>query len=221
MDTNAGAVNEGAESNREWLTMTYRRLTDDPMRVVWRFVWAMLGGWLAMGMFVYSVWQGEPSVQSVGNALMLGQFFGTMTGILALLAGEYPSRLRGLLPGWLNVLVWGILGLLWGVLTWGAYRLFFLNAVTPVWGTFVLGGIGLALGFLLTALLDLPGWLAVLLTAAAIFGAIYLSQDILLTAVGEPLLYFGRPEQLFTLGIPFALLIAVGGHARRLFKGRS
>ena len=98
-----------------------------------------------------------------------------------------------------------------------------MNALDNYYGRFCI--LGTALGFVLSSVFGLRGWLAFLLTAVTIYIPIYLmfqfyfnggtpvlplSNDVLNNP--SAILYFDFPEQIFTLAIPIVLLIALGAH---------
>lgn len=206
-----------------WLANTWRRISDQPMGIVWRYILAALGGFIALAGYA---WVNLPTqaifqASSSGIAVSTGLTFGFFTGFLALLAGEFPSRLRGFWF-WGSRLVGGLLlGTLWGALTWAAFTWFFLN-YPPDTNLMLFGGLGLALGFVLASVLRLPGWLAFIVTAACVYVPIYLASANYM----PPILYFRNPESqlveplaptLYTQGLWVAVMIALGGHAQALW----
>jgi hypothetical protein len=83
------------------------------------------------------------------------------------------------------------------------------------------------LGFVITALFQLRGWIAFLLTALFTYIPIYVMFNwywnntlIIPIQFSQQLaiLYYDYPEQIFTLAIPAVLLIALGGHAQSLWR---
>ncbi|GIL14484.1 MAG: hypothetical protein BroJett038_32040 [Chloroflexota bacterium] len=215
-----------------WLANTWRRMTDNPLQNVWRFVFALIGAALAMGAHVFLTFRSEAifNADRWGKTISIGLTFGMFVAALVFLAGEYSSRMRGFWPWWARVALSSAAGLLWGTLTWGAFTWFFFNYV-PDWGVMAFAGAGLALGFVLSAALNLRGWAAALVTALTTYLPLYImfhffwtgdlivpipfSADVLANPVA--VLYYDYPEQIFTLAIPVALLIAIGGHARALW----
>lgn len=216
-----------------WLANTWRRMTDNPLHNVWRFVFALLGGALAMGAHVFITFRSEAifNADRWGKTISIGLTFGMFVATLVFVAGEFSSRVRGFWPWWARVALSSVVGLVWGTLSWGAFTWFFFNYI-PDWGVMAFAGLGLALGFVLAAALNLRSWAAVVVTTIAIYIPIYvmfqyywtgellmpvpLSQDVLLNPVA--VLYYDYPEQIYTVALPVALLIAIGGHAQSLWQ---
>jgi hypothetical protein len=218
-----------------WLANTWRRLTDRPMQIVWRYVFALIGGWLAMG---YYVWVNLPSEaiftpDRSGKTISIGLTFGVFVGFLVLLAAELPGRLRGFWPWWTRAGLSAILGVLWGALTYGGFTWFFLN-YDPDWRLMLLAGVGLTFGFTLSALFKMRAWFAVLVTALATFIPIWLAAakqygPIELAFLNTWLdnqfefnmpavIYFREPGDIFLQGIVMVLLIALGGHLATIWR---
>jgi hypothetical protein len=152
---------------RAWLVNTARRLTENPLQLTWRFLFALIGAALGMGVQVFVTYRSQAIFEPdrVTNTYAFGLGFGLMIGILTLLADEIPSRLRGFW-GWPARTALSVaLGLAWGTLTWGAVSYMYLRQTFINWELMFIGGLGLALGFVLTTALSLRGWLAVLVTA--------------------------------------------------------
>ncbi|MBC7810925.1 MAG: protein kinase [Burkholderiales bacterium] len=216
-----------------WLANTWRRIADDPMQSVWRFMFALIGGWLGMGMNVFTIFRSEAifNQQRWANAITMGLLFGLLVAVLVLVAGQFPSRLRGFWSNYARLILGGVVGALWGTFTWWSYHWFFLNNANPGQSTIFFGGFGLALGFLLTAMLKLRGWLAVLVTTVAIYIPIYITYRSymfydfpenfnFLNYFSDALIYYDSitfPEHIFTVALPFAILLALGGHAQALY----
>ena len=211
-----------------WLANTWRRLSDDPLHNVRRFIFALIGAGVAMGAHVFITFRSEAifNADRWGKTISIGLTFGMFTAILVMLSGEFPARLRRFWPGWMRLAVWGIVGFLWGTLTWGAFTWFFFN-YPPAWDVMAFAGLGTMLGFLITALFQLRGWVAFLLTALFTYIPIYVMFNwywnntlIIPIQFSQQLaiLYYDYPEQIFTLAIPAVLLIALGGHAQALWR---
>ena len=96
-----------------WLANTWRRLTDDPLKNVWRFVFALLGATLAMALYVFVTFRSEAifNAERWGRTISIGLTFGMMIAILTLIAGELPARLRGFWPGWARLLFSAVAGI--------------------------------------------------------------------------------------------------------------
>ena len=195
-----------------WLANTWRRLTDNPIQLVRRFLLALLGAFLAIGLNTYFTFRSEdifaPARWKV--TISVGLVTAILIAFVALLADELSCRLRGFWPTWARLLLSGILGFVAGSIVWATYTYLYLEyAPEPV---VLFAGAGLALGFVVSSTLKLPGWAAFLVTAAATYIPIYVSYDQFL----PPVIYYDRPEHLLTLALPVALLIALGGHAQAL-----
>ncbi len=212
-----------------WLANTWRRLSDDPLRTVRRFSLALLGATAAMALQVFITFRSEAifNAERWGKTISIGLTFGMFMAILTVLVAEMPARVRGFWPWWARLLVSSFVGLLWGTLTWGAFTWFFLN-YPPDWDVMLFVGICTSLGLIVSSLVGLRGWISVLFTAAITYLPIYamyqysitgeLFLPITLTPV--PILYydfFTLPDQIFTLGIPVVLLIAIGAFAQGLW----
>jgi serine/threonine-protein kinase len=202
-----------------WLDNTYRRLTDVPLNLFLRYVFALIGGWLAVGGHVYLTYRSEAifTPQRWANAIGFGLTYGFLIGFLVLLASECPLRLRGFWPWWARLLVGAVLGWWMATITWGAYTYLFLQQ-PPDWGVMQYAGAGLALGFIVSGMLPLKGWQAFLLTAIATYLPIYTTFQSFLREFTPAVLYYDFPEQVFTIGIPVALLISLGGHFMALVQ---
>jgi serine/threonine protein kinase len=196
-----------------WLANTWRRLSDEPMQIVWRFVLAFLGGFIAIALNSYITYRHE-SLFAPGRwntTISAGLVSAVLIGFLVLLADEFPSRLRGFWPWWGRLLLSAVFGILGGVAVWGAYTYLFLEYV-PDWNVIVFAAVGMAVGLTLSALLRVPGWLAFVITTAATYAPLYITFQQYL----PPVLYYDYPQQIFTLALPVAMLIALGAHARTL-----
>ncbi|HEX2909008.1 MAG TPA: hypothetical protein VHO69_19200, partial [Phototrophicaceae bacterium] len=216
-----------------WLANTWRRITDKPLHNVWRFVFALIGGMIAMGMHVFVTFRSEALFHADrwGRTISIGLTFGMFVAILAFVAGEFSARVRGFWHWWARLALSTITGLIWGTFTWGAFTWFFFN-YTPDWEVMVFAGVGLAAGFVLAALLNLRGWAAVVVTTIATYIPLYIMYDFFWNGVlmlplpfsaavlNNPVavLYYDNPEQIFTVALPLALLIALGGHAQAVWQ---
>jgi MFS family permease len=158
-----------------WLTNTWRRITADPLALTWRFLLAVLGGSLGMGWQVYVTFRSEQvfAPQRLANTLAFGLTFGLFIGVLTVLAEEIPSRLRGFWLWWSRMLLSAVTGFALGTLTWGMVLYFFYQQTSINWDLMRFGGFFLALGLVLTTMLNLRGWLAVAITTLLIYFPLY------------------------------------------------
>ncbi|MCL4251380.1 MAG: serine/threonine protein kinase [Anaerolineae bacterium] len=223
-----------------WWANTLRRLGDQPMRMVWRFVWAFIGAALGIAQYVWFTFEQQPlfDPDRWRFTVSLGLFMGLFMGILVVLAGELPSRLRGFWPWWARLLLSAVIGIPLAIFIWGLYTYMFLS-FTPEWQPLIPAGIGLALALVLSSIYRMPGWMLTLIMALATFVPLYTAyqssrlegsaavlwmrpvveivdgfQTPVLDADGNP----AFNPAMFTLGIPLALLFALGAFMQKLWR---
>lgn len=150
-----------------WLTNTWRRATDKPLSLTWAFILATLGGWVAMGRMVNVTFRNQLlfAPQKVVNTIGFGLAFAIFAGVLTMIASEFPSRLRGFWLEWSRLVFSAVFGIGWGVLTWGMTSYMYFNNPLPNWDLMLIGGFGIAIGYVLTTMLNLRAWLALSFTA--------------------------------------------------------
>jgi hypothetical protein len=157
-----------------WLANTWRRITDRPLELTWRFLFAVLGGWFGLGFQVYTTFR-EVRVfapDRIANTIGYGLAFGFFVGITVLLADEIPSRLCGFWRRSSQLAFCLIFGVGWATLSWGL-AVWMYTRGDPNWHLMVFGGFGLSLGFILNSMLNLRGWIAVVITTLSVFITIY------------------------------------------------
>lgn len=222
-----------------WLANTALRLTDKPLAIVWRYLFAMFGGWLALGLHIFTTFRGQVifEQQRWANAIAMGLVFGVIVGFVAIAGDELPARLRKFWPVWGRTIMSLVFGTFFGAVAWWSWGWLFLG-VEPYAGTLLFGGLGVALGYTLTTTFNLRAAVAVPLTALLTYLPIFLSYTVgqwyeplgpfgtaespRLIQIYEPLLYYSRladdfmtllkSERIYTVAIPFALLVALGGY---------
>ncbi|MDQ7026762.1 MAG: protein kinase [Anaerolineae bacterium] len=195
-----------------WVANTVHRLTDKPLEGILRVVLALLGGWLAMGEFVYNVFRSEQlfTAQRWGNTIAVGLIFGVFIAITYLVTEEMSRRLQGFWTWWQRLLVSGLLGFVMGTLSFGGFTWMYYQ-YTPPWDMMRMVGMALAFAFVLSGLLDLRGWRAIILTTILTFTPLlithqawYFSQESTIVFVAPLALYIGlfagwRAAQLSSL----------------------
>ena len=189
-----------------------------------RFMFGFLGGLLGMGFWAFSVFRSAEVITPLRliYTIALGEVFGLFIGLLALLSSEMPEILRQRVrpPVLLALRIAACLVI--GVLAWAIFRWFYLqyDALTRQdVNALLFGGLGLSAGFIVNMLFRLPG-----LAAAGVMALlIYLPMLVTLESyfagsdLFVPLVYFDDRAQIFTVGIPMVLLIAIGANAQALY----
>jgi aminoglycoside phosphotransferase (APT) family kinase protein len=200
-----------------WLDNTWRRLSDKPMGIVWRYVFAFLSAFAGMSIYAWINLSGPAILinEIIGRTLSTGITFGVFMGVVVILAGEFPLRLRGFWTWWSSLIAGIVLGTLSGAFVWAMYSwlLLYLELRTLDWNPLLFGGFGIALGLTLSSIFSLRGWQAAILTTITIFVPIYITY----TNFMPPIVYFREQNDVFTQGIMIALLIAIGSHAQALW----
>ncbi|MEL6526162.1 MAG: hypothetical protein AAFQ07_10685, partial [Chloroflexota bacterium] len=109
-----------------------------------------------------------------------------------------------------------------GTLAWIIFQWFFLQIPLQLTYASFVGGVGLSLGFIFYTLLRPPAYITFLLTAVFTFMPIYLlnSASPFYQSLGwaNPLIYFDSPNHVWTIGLPMALLLAVGSNGLLLWQ---
>jgi hypothetical protein len=205
------------------------------MALFWRYQLALVGGFLAMSAHVFltgsrGMWFTLPHI---GNAISAGLIFGHIVALMVFVARDLPLLLHDRWSGWLIRLLSIVGGVGCGTLAWWVYLSFSLYQTSVNWFVVFLGGIGLAIGFILVPIIRLNNrylktGLLIIITATATFLPIYFSHQNYLATVNTPspaqaLLYFqvDNPEYVWLIGIPFALAVAFFGQLPMLFEPNS
>ncbi len=248
-----------------WITNTLRRMIDKPLSLIFRYVMAMLGGWLAMGITIWTNFRNEVlfTPQRWSNSLAVGLIFGLFIGFLVLFTDEFISRLRGFWRWWVRLIVSFSLGWFLGTLVWTQYTWLFLQQTEISATVMRFGGFGLMFGFFLTTMLNLRSFVSIPLTIIFTYIPLYVTYKIYdlfetvpifsdlsawsyplfasepifnLGALGNPQWFttqrvypflidwslisydFQYPERVFSVGLTFAIILAVGAHFPSLLR---
>jgi hypothetical protein len=206
---------------RDFLNRSEERHRQEEM--VQRFFWGFIGGLLGIAFWAFSTFRSDVLItpDRVVYTIALGQVFGICLGVLSMLADELPNRLQRWL-GNSQVIRFVLRSLLFGVIgifAWTSYIWFLQRLGTTLQdeNSLLLGGVAIAAGFLVRSVSKLPAWVYTLLMAALIWLPVYITyQDNYINFV--PLIYFDIPEQVFAIGIPVALIMAIGANFRALYQ---
>ncbi len=188
-----------------------------------RFFWGLMGGLLGIAFWAFSTFRSDTLItpDRMVYTIALGQVFGVCLGVLSMLADELPHRLQKWL-GKSQIIRFVLRSLLFGVIgifAWTSYVWFLQRLGTTIQdeNSLLLGGFGLATGFLIRSVTKAPAWVFALIFTALIWLPIYITyQDKYVNFV--PLIYFDDPNQVFTIGIPVALIMAIGANFRAVYQ---
>ncbi|MDX1993166.1 MAG: toll/interleukin-1 receptor domain-containing protein [bacterium] len=204
---------------REFLAAS--RLDQRKRRRYYSFWFAFIGAALGVGLYVFTNFRAatffDPS--RVAYSISYGQIFGFFVGALVILADDLPLGLRVKTPFGMRYAARVGLCLLIGIAAWWLFRWYFYRLNEPPDLAILLGAAGLAVGFIAKILLrGLPGWALFLLTWAAMFVPIYITYQRSQADINAiALVYFEQPQQVFTVGLPMTLLVALGAHFHQLY----
>lgn len=215
-----------------WLLNTWRRLTENPMLIVWAFLFAMFGAAIGTGQSIFRAW---PFPQSFFDAVRLlnmyamGSYIGFLAGIIAIMVLTLPQRLRGFWPLWARA-IWSVTAAFFlGQTLWLSYGSWYLNRGDTIPQSFlILTGLGTTFGLVLSALVKIRGWLATLITGVAMFIPLYIGATNyyqVFVANEAPrfnipqayatdawVLVYNEPQQIWTILLPLVILFAIGFH---------
>ncbi len=168
-----------------WIANTVRRVADDPMELLLRFVFALVGGSIAFGQHVYITYRNEALFipQRWGNTLAVGLLMGLFFAVLVMLSHVVIGRLRGFWPNWLRLIMSTALGIFFSILIWTGFTWLYL-VQPPLWDLMRVGGLGIAFGLIISTILTIKGWQAVILMST-------------LTCLSIFTVYFNHCTQLF------------------------
>ncbi len=195
-----------------WMTNTWRRLSDQPMGLVWRALSAGIGAFIAIGINTYFTFRSGDIFNSDRWKLTvsIGLFCAVVYGALVLLTDELPSRLRGFWPWWARLIVSALFGLGIGAALWALWTYLYLSFTLDT-NLALLAGAGAGIGYVASTMLALPGWAGLIVTAVATYLPLYATFT-----SNTPVLYYDYPDQIFSLTIPLAVIMAIGGFAPKL-----
>jgi hypothetical protein len=185
-----------------------------------RFVWGFIGGLLGMGYYVltsYSVDNLLMDATPIALAVAAGEVFGAFVGLMALLSQGLPEFMSKRLSPRVHQGVRVVLSVLFGTLCWMIFQWLFLQLGLRFTISHFIGGLGLSIGYILPIFVRLRTWVAYGLTVLFIFLPILLLNG---TSGWEwvgfeqgqlkPLIYFREVSEVWTIGLPMALLMALG-----------
>lgn len=154
---------------------------------------------------------------TIGNALI----FAHLLAFLVIIIRDNPLK-----PLWLRLVFGFFVGMFLGALVWYSHLFLYLYQPMPDFSTLVFGGIGLSFGFLVSGSIQIENrWIytifSILITSISIYILIFLTHQAYRDdASAQALLYFqaDNPNDVFFIGLPFAMTIAFFSHLPLLFS---
>lgn len=202
---------------RDYLKASERRAVRNQRLL--RLAWGFLGG-IGVGFYAFTTYRSTNifQPQRIFTSIAGAETFGVILGTLAVLADRHPLPFLRRLAAPVQTAVKMGLSLFFGMFFWSVFHGFLLNYAEEFFSILYLaGGGGIAFGFILQILFKLPAWLIISASTLAIWLPIYLFHDAFWAGtLDSALLYFDEYNQVFTIGILFALLIALGTNAALL-----
>ncbi len=199
-----------------WIANTWRRLTENPITIATRFLYAALFGGFAIWWYAFTQLPAEAVffAERWGRSLSVGALTGLSIGLLVVMAAELPERLRGFIPWWGRLIFGGALGFGFGALVWIMFTWFQLYFEPEQ--NMIYGGLGAAIAFALASTFRVPAFIAALWAALFIFLPLVYTWN----NFSPPLLYI-RPDTqtIEQFALPIALLIGVGAYFPALLRG--
>jgi hypothetical protein len=191
--------------------------------MVSRSVSGFAGGFIGVGFWTFSVFRSTLLItpERMRWTISMGGFFGLFVGLLALLADDVPSPMDRLLSERGQMALRAVISLLLAIAAWMSFAWFLGSlAFTPSdMNSLVLGGVGLAAGFIIRDGFKPSAWMAFVLTAVLTWLPVYITftQAAAGSAYFVPLIsFYDDSNQVFALAIPMVLLIALGANAPEL-----
>lgn len=191
-----------------------------------RYLGALLGGFVAMFAHIFFVLRNTTFFDpqrwgmSLGVALIFAHIFALM---VVSVCDFLPARK---LPRPVRMALMTIFGVVLGTMAWWSHSTLFLYIVPPPWETLILGGAGLASGFIITGafpVTTLPtSIMQMIITSLAIYLPIAVAYQSFLVSNTPALLYFQRdnPDHVFIIGIPFAISLTIFAYLPTLWELR-
>lgn len=218
--------------DRHDLTVIQQSFLDQSLRAAqkrynfWRFVFGFLGGLLAMAFYTAAAFRATSiSPALVTNIIAVGEVFGLFTGIIAVFGSSLPEFIKLRIPRVAYLPTQILVCFAAGMMTWITFQWFFLNLPPiPTWASFF-GGVGISIGFIIHAVLKPPPIVTFVITAVAMYAAIFLLNNFggfyLNSGLENPLIYFNTSRNVYSIGIPMVLLYALGTNAHILWQSIS
>lgn len=153
----------------------------------------------------------------------IGLATGLILGLLARSRTSEVQTLRLQLPSWAGVILSGLLGFAFGVITWYGYALIFESQMVNWDGILAMFVIAMFVSFIASYFLNAVNRLSFILTSAASYFVLYgllsnMFQQVLVVPSADSILFYDDGHQILTVGLPLAIAIALGGHAQKIYQ---
>jgi hypothetical protein len=183
-----------------------------------RSIPAFLFSAAAMAFYIWNTYGARFDVSAWRVAMGIGILFGICVGAIVLYADELV-KIRFPNSQQMRFATSSAYAFVFASAAWSVIQLIYFDGVDLM--TISFGGLGLALGFVLNATFDLRSWQAFLITIVATYIPIYFGAQVgnsMWSNDHIPLLYFQWEIQRFTVGLPLAFFITIGGYAFALWR---
>lgn len=194
-----------------WLDNTWRRLSEHPMSLVYRYISAAFFAGVAFWGYAYSQIDSASIffIDRWGTSISSGATVGLFVGLAAFFAGAVVERLRGFWHWWARLILSVVVGYVIGYVIWWIYTYLFLRyAPEPGDMNLYYGALGFALAFVLRAAFGAPGWLSALVAALSIYLPILITWEQFL----PPLIYTRPNQHINDYAILMSLLMGIGAY---------
>ena len=194
-------------------------------QMVWHFVLGFAGAFIGVAFWIFNVYREAfvSTPQRVQWILAYGQALGLFIGLQSVFVENLPLRWDKRLTEPARKALRIVACLVLGIAAWYAVA-YFLESTSGDprdWLTFIIGGVGLAGGFIWRNLVKTSAWIDTLVTILLTWGAIWFTYTQVVDGTGLlniPLVYMDSTEQLFTVMLPMVVLFAIGANASGLWR---
>lgn len=183
-----------------------------------RTIPAFLLGGSAIAYYIWNTYNARFDSGGWRVAIGIGILFGICIAAVVLYADEL-IKIRFPQNRWRRFIASSIYAFVFASAAWSVLQLVYFGSIDLLMIWF--GGVGLSLGFILNATFKLRNWQAFCITIIATYLPIFYGAqiaDATWTNNHIPLIYFQQAHQRFTVGVPLAFFITLGGYAFAIWQ---